>query len=73
MNIPSPSRHQAITPSDSTTYTRMKAIVCLTAGNLVVHDAAGTSVTYPMTAGQRLEFEASRVMAATTGTYAAHF
>jgi hypothetical protein len=67
------SRHQSVTPSDSTTYDRAAGVYCLTAGNCVVQDNAGTSITYPMTAGQVLPFPPRKIMAASTGTYVIWF
>lgn len=61
-------RHQAITPSDVTTYTDMLAIRAGGAGNLVLKDRAGTSVTYAVAAGEVLRFSAYQVMAASTAT-----
>lgn len=67
---PGPYRvHQTITPSDATLLD-VSAIVCLTAGTLVAQDVGGVSVSYPLTAGQTLHFGPTKVMAATTGTYA---
>ena len=66
------SKHRAVTPSDSTILDPMpRAIVALTAGNVVIQDGAGTSVTYPVLAGDRLDFRAYRIMAATTATVVA--
>lgn len=63
--------HLAITPSDTTVLKQdARAVVCLTAGNLVIEDSSGTQITYAMTAGQSLAFRPYRVRAATTGTYA---
>lgn len=67
----SPSTQAPIVPSDSTALEGIKSIVCLTAGNLILRGREGTSVTYALTAGQRLDFSPTRVMAATTGTYVA--
>lgn len=65
-----PWAHQAIVPSDSTLLEGFSAIVCLTPGNLIMQGVEGVSITYPLTAGQRLEFSPRKIMAATTGTYA---
>ena len=65
-------RHRAVTPSDSTILDPMpRAIVALTAGNVVIQDVLGTSITYPVLAGDRLDFRAYRIMAATTATVVA--
>lgn len=59
--------HAVITPSDTTDLpTQPRAIVALVAGNIALQDEAGTSVTYPVNAGDRLDFAATRVLA--TGT-----
>jgi hypothetical protein len=64
--------HVAVVPSDSTVlHESTKAIYCLTSGNCIVQDASATQITYPMTAGQLLKIKANKVMAASTGTYAA--
>lgn len=67
-----PSRgFAAIVPSDVTLLPNTgKGVVCLTAGNLVAQNASGVSVTFPLTAGQFIRIAPTRVMAATTGTYA---
>ena len=64
--------HVAIVPLDATDLSplQIRSIVCLTAGTIVMQDSAGTNISYPMTAGQVLNFGPKRVMTATTGTYA---
>lgn len=64
------SSHAAIVPSDATILEGVKAIICLTAGNLVAQGAEAVSITYPMTPMQRLDLSVRKVMAASTGTYA---
>lgn len=56
-------------PSDATVLANVRAIVCLTAGNLVAKNAAGTSATIAMIVGQKLDISPIAIMAATTGTY----
>lgn len=61
--------HFAITPSDSADLAVVpRAIYCQTAGTAVLRDAAGTNVSYALTAGQILPLSAVRVLA--TGTTA---
>lgn len=61
--------HYAITPSDTVDLPRRpRALRVQTAGNLVVRDAAGTNITYPVTAGEVFVFRGVRVLA--TGTTA---
>lgn len=63
------TRHHAITPSDTVDLpTRPRALYCTGAGTASVMDEAGTSLTYTLEVGDRLEFRATRVMA--TGTTA---
>jgi hypothetical protein len=62
--------HKTVTASDSTVLEDVMAVVCLTAGNCVIEDSNGISVTYAMTAGQKLDFQARKIKAASTGTYA---
>lgn len=64
-------QHFDVTPSDATVLKDVRSIYCKTPGNCVVTDVGGVDVTYPMTAGQVLPFEAVKVKAASTGTYAA--
>lgn len=70
--IVDPAQAQAaVTPSDTTVLNQQsRGVYCLTAGNCVVEDRAGTQVTYPMTAGQFLAFRPYRIRAASTGAYA---
>ena len=65
-----PGIHVLAVPSDSTVLDGYRAIVCLTAGNLVLQGKEATSITYALTAGQSLSFCPTKIMAATTGTYA---
>lgn len=61
--------HYVVTPSDSSDLDpRPRALKCLTAGNVVIRDAAGIDVTYPVEVGEVIEFRAVRVLA--TGTTA---
>lgn len=61
--------HFGITPSDTVDLpVRPRALVALTAGNLALRDALGVVITYPVAAGQVVDFRAVRVMA--TGTTA---
>lgn len=70
-----PTRHTAATLNDTTILDpRPRYIVCLTAGNCVLDDELNIAVTYPMTAGQRLEFRAKRIkLTGATGTYALQY
>ena len=61
-------RHQAITPSDVTVYKGIQALRCGGAGNLVLVDAAGTSITYAVAAGAIIEFQATKIGASSTAT-----
>jgi hypothetical protein len=62
-------RHFAITPSDTVDLAiRPRVIKVLTAGNVALRDAGGTSITYAVLAGDVLQFSAMRIMA--TGTTA---
>lgn len=68
LNSPA-DRHFAILPSDGVDLaTRPRALWCNTAGTLALRDAAGTVLSYAVTAGQVIPFRAMRVMA--TGTTA---
>lgn len=68
LDVPA-TRHHAITPSDATDLAVIpRYLYVLTSGNLSLVDEKGTAITYPVTAGQRLEFRATRVRA--TGTTA---
>ena len=64
-------RHLAIVPSDTVDLPDVpRVIYCLTSGTIQVMDRDGNTLPYPMTAGDRLEFRAKRIMATnTTGTY----
>ncbi len=66
-------RQTAVTPSDATDLPNGEAVIyCLTAGNCVIRNAAGETVTYALTAGQQAPAIAKRVLATgTTGTYVA--
>lgn len=65
-------RHFAIAPSDTVDITpRPRALYCQTGGNLRLRDAAGTDLTYAVTAGQTIPFRAARVLL--TGTTATVF
>jgi hypothetical protein len=61
-------RHFAITPADADLSVVPRALYCTAAGNVVVRDAGGVDVTYPMLAGDVLPFHAVQVRAATTAT-----
>lgn len=68
LNAPA-TLHRAITPNDTTDLDPLpRAIVALTSGTIALRDSAGTSITYPVLAGQVLDFRAARVLA--TGTTA---
>lgn len=59
----------AVTPNDSTDLATVpRALFIGGAGNVVVHDAAGTSLTFTCPAGLMLAFRARRVLS--TGTTA---
>lgn len=59
----------AITPSDTADLATIpKSLVVTVAGNLAVRGTGGTTVTFPVTAGQIVPLRARRVMA--TGTTA---
>lgn len=61
------TRHFQITPNDSVDLTQSpQALYCSTAGNLVVIDRAGVSLTYAVQAGQVLPFTPARIGTATT-------
>ena len=63
------TRHYAITPNDSTPMAnRPRALYVLTTGNLVLQDELGTSLTYPVVAGQVVTFRALYVKTASTAT-----
>lgn len=61
------TQHQAVTPSDVTTYTGTRALFVGTAGN-VVATMDGVDVTYVAQDGQYLLIAAEQVKAATTAT-----
>lgn len=67
-----PGSHTAITPSDSTDVTALANIglLCTVGGTLAVRGATttGTTVSFPVVAGQYVFGQFSRVMAATTAT-----
>lgn len=71
-NASVPAIQALAVPLDATILEGVKRIVCLTAGNLVVQGVEAVSITYPLTAGQILDFSARKIMTATTGTYAIH-
>lgn len=58
----------AITPADSDLTMRPRALFVIARGNLVIRDGAGSTVTYPVEAGQIIPFRAVQVRAATTAT-----
>ena len=64
------SNFMAVTPNDDADQPEASGVYCLTTGNLVAQNANGTSVTFPMTAGQELRISPKRVMETSTGTYA---
>lgn len=61
-------KHIAITKSDVTTYSGLVALFVGGAGNVVIVDSEGTSVTYAVAAGAIIPFEAVKVSATTTAT-----
>lgn len=62
-------RHVAVVPSDTADLEpRPRGFRVLTAGNLVLMDEAGTSITYAVDAKEVIPFAAKRVLA--TGTTA---
>lgn len=72
LNAPA-TRHRAVTPSDTVALDPLpRALVALTSGTVAIRDAAGTSITYPVLAGQVIDFRAAYVLATgTTATVAA--
>ena len=65
------TRHVALAASDVVTGEPLfRTIACLTAGNAVIEDAAGVTISYPLTAGQVLEIAGRRLRATSTGTFA---
>ncbi len=61
--------HYVVSPSDSSDLDpRPRALKCIASGTVAVRDVAGTDVTYPVEAGEVLEFRAVRVLE--TGTTA---
>lgn len=62
------SVHFAITPADTDLAVKPRALYVTVAGNLVLLDKAGRTVTYPVTAGQIIPFRPVQVRAATTAT-----
>ncbi len=71
-NKTNPGRlHSAVTPSNTTVLVGVHALYCTVAGDAVVEDKDGTQVTYTLTAGQILPFEAYRVRTGTTATVVA--
>ena len=65
-------RWYSITPNDAADLAVIpRAILCTAAGNLVAVDAAGTSLTVALTAGQFLPIRPTRVGTASTGSFAA--
>ncbi|WYK04487.1 hypothetical protein DWF04_000045, partial [Cereibacter sphaeroides f. sp. denitrificans] len=62
-----PTRHGLVTPSDTVDLDpKPKCLLALSSGTVSIMDDAGVVVPYPVTAGDRLDFRAKRVMA--TGT-----
>lgn len=61
----------AIAPSDSTVYSTIRQIYCVTSGTLVAENSAGAAISIAMTAGQTIPISPAKVKAATTGTYVA--
>jgi hypothetical protein len=59
----------AVTPSDATAYTNIRAVYCVTAGTLQAENLAGATVAIAMTAGQTIPISPGKIKAATTGTY----
>ena len=62
------TRHFAITPADSDMAQVPRCISCTVSGNVVIRDAGGVDVTYPMVAGDWMPFRAVQVRV--TGTTA---
>lgn len=64
-------RHVEIVPNDNLDIEpQLAALVCVVSGTVAVMDEANTVLSYPMVAGDRLDFGPKRVMATgTTGTY----
>jgi hypothetical protein len=61
--------HRAVVPSDDDDLDpRPRCLKCIADGDVAVRDKNGVDITYPMLAGELLEFRAVRVLA--TGTTA---
>ena len=58
-------RHYAVTPGAGELDPRPRALRIGGDGNITVEDAAGVSITYPVTAGEVFIFRAVKVTAAT--------
>ena len=65
-----PGVQVACVPADATLLEGVRAVVCLTPGNLIMQGLEGVSLTYAMTAGMVFHFSPRKIMTATTGTYA---
>jgi hypothetical protein len=61
-------RHATAVPSDVTSYTNINGLFVTVAGNLVIEDEDGVTITYPVVAGDILPFRATKIKAATTAT-----
>ena len=68
-----PQRAVAITPADGTDLPDSAIVVVTVAGNLAVHDAVGTPITFTaLPAGYIVPFQVRRVLATGTTASAAY-
>lgn len=59
--------HYLVVPSDTQDLDpRPRALKCIGAGAVAIRDAKGTDITYPVEAGEVLEFRAVRILASGT-------
>ncbi len=56
----------AVTPSDSTDTTGIRALYVTVAGNVNLEDKQGTTAIFPVTAGQILPLSPAKVMTTST-------
>ena len=65
------TKHFAIVPDDNADLPLLpRSIYCESAGILVVRDQDGVALSYTMTAGSRIDFRGTRVLATgTTGIF----
>lgn len=68
--LASPSKHLAITTSNTVAQPEIRRIVWLTDGTAVIEDAYGTVITYTLTAGDYLDFTPKYIKNASTATFA---